>query len=422
MKKFTIFSVILGVISLLFASYSQGETKSYYSGDALVYQSELYVVTANTGSLELFRLQGKELKRLAKIKPLDPKFGRYGNFYDAHLRQEGTKLFVYTVSDFSLYKYEVSGANLNLVTSLRNSYWEWYNRVDEIDGQLVTISEKSLKVWNDNLQVINEYSFSNSQVPYNVRGNNRFLFNIQNGRLYVYDRESRIVVKEIPLNFRVNPSAHKIYIDANNDVYVVDDYYAKKFNLDGKLLSSFKHLDYEGFDISASGFSQFVYFSNGIGVVKLDKDTMKASDWAWTGGIAGPRGWAMGLESVNLQGDKLVVFNNANILILDDKLNKIASLVAEEQEENIYASENLFLNLDKNSAAANSQVMINGGGFFPNEDLSLDFGGTVFNLKADKRGRFQEILGVPYLEAGAYDIKITGSASQLTYSISFKVE
>lgn len=423
MKKIAIFTVILGVISLMFASYSQGKTKSYYSGDALVFNNNLYAVTANTGSLELFRLNGQKLDRLQKIKPFDQRFGKFGSFYDAHLRQENSKLYVYAVSEYTLYKYEVgSDNNLTLVTSVKNTYWEWYNRVDEIGGSVATISAKSVKIWNNDLQVIDEYKFSNDEVPYNVRGNDRFLLNVQDGKLSVYDRETRTLVREISLNFKNEVSAHKVYMDENNDIYVTDDYYAKKFNLEGQLLGSFKHLQYESFDTYASGYSQYVYFSNGIGVVKLNRETMKETDWAWTGGIAGPRGWAMGLDVVSLDGDKLVIFNNANILVLDDKLNKVASVLAEEEEDDVYATENLYLNLDKNRSAANSQVSINGGGYFPNEELSLDFAGVKQTIKADSRGRFVQILTVPSVKAGGYDIKVNGLGSKFTYSIAFTIE
>jgi len=423
MKKIVIFTVILGIISLIFVSYSQGKTKSYYSGDSLVYQDKLYVVTANTGNLELFRLEGDNLNRLEKIKPFDQRFNKFGSFYDAHLRIEDSKLYVYAVSDFSLYKYEVKNErSLSLVTSVKNSYWEWYNRVDDIGSRLATISAKSVKIWNNDMQVIDEYTFSNEEIPYNVSGNDHFLFNIQNGKLYIYDRESRTVIREIALNFKNNKSAHKVYLDENENLYVVDDYYAKKFNLEGNLLDSFKHLDYEGFDMGARSFSQYVYFSNGVGVVKLNKETMSVNDWTWTGGIAGPRGWAMGLDVVNLNGDKVVVFNNANILVLDVNLNKVASFQAQDEEDEVYATENLFLNMDKNRAAINSQVSLNGGGFLPNEDLKIDFAGIKQNAKSDQRGRFTQILNVPDKPIGVYDIKVEGVTSKMSYSMTFKIE
>lgn len=422
MKKILIFTIIVGIASLLFASFSQSSTKSYYSGDALAYQNNLYVSTTNTGSLELFLLKSDKLERLVKIKPFDQRFGRNGSFYDSFLKIESGNLYVYTITDYSIYKYQLVGSELKLVNSVRNSFWEWYNRVDQIGDSLVTISNKGIKVWNKDLLTIDGFDFGASKVPYNVRGNDRFFVNIENSKLYIYDKESRKTVKEIALNFKVDPSAHKIYLDENNNIYVADDYYAKKISLEGKLLGSFKHLDHEAYDVAASGHGDNIYFSNGIGVVRLDKKNMLAKDWAWTNTIAAPRGWAMGLEVVYLNGDKLVVFNNSNILVLNDKLEKIAAFLADEEDDSVYATENLFLNLDKNRAPGNSQVSLNGGGFFPNEELMIDFAGTKTKKKADNRGRFQLLLNVPSLTAKGYDIKVDGADSKLTYSIAFTIE
>ena len=421
-KKLIIFGFALAAISLIFASFTQSSTKSYYSGDSLVYQNKLYITTANTGSLELFSLNGNSLDRMVKIKPYDQRFGRFGSFYDSHLKIEGSKLYVYAITDFSIYKYEVSGSNLILVNSVRNSFWEWYNKVDEMNGQIITISNKGVKIWNNDLLTINGFNFGNASVPYNVVISERFIVNIEDNILSIYDTESRDVIKEIPLNFRITPSAHKSYIDQNNNIYVVDDYYAKKYDLDGRLLSSFKHLDHEGYDMAASGYNDKVYFSNGVGVVQLNQKDMSVQDWAWTGGIAGPRGWAMGMNVDYLNGDKIVVFNNANILVLDDKLNKIAAFISDEEEDIVYASENLFLNLDKNRAPANSQVSLSGGGFFPNENLSVNLANAKITVQADKRGRFTTLLTIPSANPKRYDIKVDGQSSKLTYSISFEIE
>ncbi|MCF7860217.1 hypothetical protein K9M09_01185 [Patescibacteria group bacterium] len=421
-KKIIIPVLILGIFSLILVSYTQGQTKSYYSGDAFVFQNKIYITTANTGSLELFVLNDKQIDSLAKIRPFDERFGKYGSFYDSYLRQENSNLYVYAVTNFSIYKYKLDNNQLILVDTIRNSYWEWYNRVGDIDGQLASFSANNVKLWSDDMQVINAYDFSNTEVPYNVRGNDKYLVNVQNNHIYIYNRVNRQIIKEIPINLKTSRSAHQIYIDNNNDLYIVDDYYAKKFNLDGKLLASFKHLDYEGYDMSASGYSQAVYFSNGIGVVKLNKDSFKVEDWAFTNGIAGLRGWAMGMDVVSLNGDKIVVFNNSNILVLDDKLNKIASIASTEEDDSTYPTETLYLNLDKSRAAPNAEIYLSGGGFSPSEALQVDFAGTKTSFNADIRGRFTQSLIVPSATAGNYDIRVTGQNSGLHYSIAFSIE
>jgi hypothetical protein len=422
-RKIIIPILLLGIFSVVLVSYTQGQTKSYYSGDATVYQNKLYIATANMGSLEVFVLNGEQIDPIAKIRPFDALFGKHGSFYDASLRQEDGWLYVYAVTDFSINKYHIDNDNnLILVDKVRNSYWEWYSRVDNIGGNLATISANSVKIWSDDLQVINAYDFSNTEVPYNVRGNDKYLLNVQNNHIYIYDRVSRSVIKEIPINLKTSRSAHQVFMDNNNDIYVVDDYYAKKFNLNGKMLTSFRHQDYAGYDMAASGYSQAVYFSNGIGVVKLNKDSFKLENWAYTSSINGPRGWAMGMKVVSLNGDKVVLFNNSSILVLDDKLNKIASIVSTEEDDSSSVVEGLYLNLDKNRAAPNTEVYLSGGGFSPNESLQSDLAGSKNLFIADLRGRFTQKIIVPNVESKAYDIKVIGEASGLNYSISFEIE
>ncbi|MFA5754292.1 MAG: hypothetical protein WC905_02995, partial [Patescibacteria group bacterium] len=368
MKKYIFLSLIILLAVFALVHQGQSKIKSYYSGDAVSFNNQLYIGTANTNSLEVFKMEGSSLLPIAKIKPFDARFNRFGNFYDVKLIVEDSHLFVYAISDFSLYKYElVNGTNLTLIASQKNTYWEWYNRVDKFGDNLVTISSKSVKIWNRDLQVIDAFDLKDVTAPYNVRSNNnRFILNIQDNYLTVFDRENRLQISNIALNYKSNPGNHKSYQDAAGQIYVVDDYYAKKFSLDGKLIASFKHLDYDAYDMTASGYSDYVYFSNGVGVVKLNSSDLSLADYRFTNTLGGTRGWAMGLSVVNADGEKIVVFNNSNILVLDDDLNKLANFSATEIEDPS-STENLYLNLNRNFGSAGASIELNGGGFFPKE-------------------------------------------------------
>lgn len=423
MKKLIFLSLAALLAVLVLTHPGQSQTKSYYSGDAISFNNQLYVGSANTNSLEIFKLSGKTLQSIAKVKPYNERFNNYGDFYDVKFVVSGGHLFVYAISDFSLYKYELSTDDrLTFITSQKNTYWEWYNRVDEFDGNLVTISSKGVKIWNSDLQVIDAYTLEDITTPYNVRANNgRFILNVQDNHLTILDRENRTQVANIPLNYKNNPGNHQSYQDAAGQVYVVDDYYAKKFSLDGRLLASFKHLDYEAYDVAASGYNDYIYFSNGIGVVKLKQADMSLVDYQYTNTLGGARGWAMGLEAVYANGEKVVIFNNSNILVLDDKLNKIASVAATEESDPA-AVENLFLNINHNFGSAGAVINLNGGGYFPQENLTITFGGVKTTAQADNRGRFTTTVTVPAsLQEGGHDIKVDGQESSLSYSISFKV-
>ena len=425
MKKRIILAITFVSLASLFllVTPSKSRLKSYYSGDAISYRGQIYVASTNTGSLELFRLENDRLELLTKIKPYNFRFHSYGEFFDVKLMEENNHLYAYAVSNFTLYKYEVVNRELILVTESKNTYWEWYNRVDKFGNDIVTISAKGVKVFDRNLNAIVAYDFTNIDAPYNVSGPNARYFlsmNEAKSAVEIYDKDSRSLLKTIPLNFNHSKGNRRAYQDSTGYIYAVDDFYAKKFDLNGKLIASFRHLDYQGFDVAASGHNDYIYFSNGVGIVKLDKD-MKLIDYAWTGNLGGQAGWAMGLKVVYNGGDKIVIFNNSNILILDDKLDKVASVASTETADD-YPLENLYLRLDKSQATVNSDILLTGGGFLPQESLSISFAGKyVKTINADSNGRLSTVLKVPSLSLGRYDIKVEGLKSGLHYSISFQV-
>lgn len=421
MKKAILLSLAILLAVFVFAKGGQSKTKTYYSGDAVSFNDQVYIGSANTDSLEVLKLEGTELKTIAKVKPFDAKLGRYGKFYDMTFSVEDGHLFVFAINGFALYKYEVVGDTLQPISNQKNTYWEWYTRVNKFGDNLVTISDKGVKIWNKDLQVIDAYKFTNTTNPHNISANNgRFIFNIQDSYLTIYDRETRLVKVQIPLNYKESGN-RRAYQDADNQIYVVDDYYAKKFNLYGDLVASFKHLDYNGYDMAASGYTDYVYFSNGLGVVKLDKNTMEQAKAQNTAELGGAHGWAMGLKVVYANGDKVVAFNNNNILVMDGNLNKLASYESTEETETT-TLENLALNLDHTFGAPKAIVTLSGAGFFPNENLHILVGGTKNAvITADSRGRFTKEVTIPELNAGRTDIKVDGETSLLTYSISFTV-
>ena len=425
MKKILFLIAIPLLVILVLTHNGQTKTKSYYSGDALNFNDTLYVSSTNSGSIEILKLDNSDLKLAAKIRNYNAKYNRYDDFYDSKLVIENNRLYVYAVSGFSLYKYEIiNGSSPVLVFSQQNTYWEWYNRVDKFGDNMVTISDKGINVWNKDLQVINSYDLSNTNNPYNLRSNGQNLIsNVQDNHLNIYNQTSRSSLVSIPLNYKDSVGNRQTYLDSENNLYVVDDYYAKKFNLDGKLLASFAHVDQQAYDISGSDATNFIYFSDGVGVVKLNKETMTEAGYVWTGNLGGVRGWAMGLKVVNVNGDKIVVFNNSNILVLNSSLKKVASYTATEESAET-SVENLYLNLDHNSGTPAAAIVLNGGGYFPNEKLAIDFAGTKTNSLTDSRGRFTETLSVPDItnaSSTGVDIKVNGESSKLSYSISFMV-
>ncbi|MFZ4648976.1 MAG: hypothetical protein ACOYMB_05135 [Patescibacteria group bacterium] len=430
MKK--IISLTLLVAVLLFAAVPIGKTKnkSYYSGDAIDYNGQLVVASANTNSLEIFKLTGSDLERVSRTRPLDTRFNQYGSYYEVKLSKENGSLYAYAITDFRIDKYNISALNANpiLENKISNTYWEWYGGMEKLgNDNYFTIGNKGVKLLNKDLQVIDSYDFKNSQNQYNIQASEdgRYLIDITGNTLRVFDRQNRNVVSEIALNYSKNTENRRATIDNNGNIFVTDDFYAKKFSLDGTLKASFRHLDQPAYDTVISGSS--LYFSNGVGIVKLDKDNLKLLNFKYTSSYGG-NGWAMGLKAVSTNnGDRIVSFNNSGILVLNQNLEKISFFVGDTNEdETIVPVENLWIKTDTFSAKEGATVKLTGGGFSPSEKLVIYFDG-LGNQEAttDSQGRFTSDLKVPPISSTPkkiVDIKVVGNSSKLSYSSSFTIE
>ena len=420
---------LLAIIITPLVLIKPGSTKvqPYYSGDAISYRGQLIFGTANSGYLEIFKLSGSDIDLLVKIKDYDPTFNSYNDYSDLKFITENGSLYVYAVSKYTVFKYDFSDLeSLNPVKKAKNNYWEWYKEIEKLGDSLALISDQGIKIINSNLDVTNSYNFIGVE-PYSVasNGDNNKILGIGDSKIQIFDRPERRVDKEISLNFAASNLNHKAYLDVlNNKIYAVDDYYAKKFDATtGQLLASYRHLDAAGYGMESTAGNDYIYFSNGLGVVKLNKDKFTVADFTYTTTTGGPQGWAIGLKLVNTdKGDVLVVFNSSNILLLNNKLDKIASVKAlEEMDEK--PLEVLYLNLDHNSAIAGGTVNLNGGGFWANDRLQILVGETeITTISANKNGRFDTLLTIPDVKKQKQDIKVKGLVSGLTYSISFEVK
>ena len=161
----------------------------------------------------------------------------------------------------------------------------------------------------------------------------------------------------------------------------------------------------------------YVYFSDGIGIVKIRKSDMAPVDWAYTTELGAGSGWAMGLRVVeNTQGQEIViVFNGSSLLVFDSDLNLIDSYNAGEAI--MPAPEPLFLSVDKNRAAPNSLLSLRGNGFGANEEIKIKFAGNNYIAQTDQTGFFKTIITVPEVKAPLFRLSLTFSRVILLLSV-----
>lgn len=434
MKKIIALSVLTLVAVLTIISIGQTNYKSYYSGDAVNYDNKLIVATTDTGSLEVFKLNGSSLDRAMKFKAPNSPIDKTEDFSSVKLNVENGRLYAYATSAYTLYKYDITDLSRPvLFDKQKNTYWEWYKRVDIFGGKIVTVSDKSVKVWNSNsktMDVIDSYKIENdlaSAVRFDAAG--KYIVTVNKDNIVrVFDIQTRTYVSQFPVNYRESTGLRKLYIDpVTKDIYVFDDYYMKQFSLTGSLILSYPNSANQGYSVEPAGNPNYIYTANGQSIMKLERDNFRNGSKISASSLKAGA-WAMDIKYVNTDnGDNLVVFNGNNISVLNSSLKKIASVPMSDLEEIIESNENLALSFDNNKGTANASVTLSGQGFQKNEELQINFAGTITKILADRNGRFSHVLTVPEMKAPiidtkVVDVKVDGVSSKLTYSTNFYIK
>jgi hypothetical protein len=424
MKKIFTVAILLAVLGIgLMINPTESKNKAYYSGETVSYKGKIYIGTVNTGKFELLALENNKIvKKTAITSPA----AENKNFIDLLFSKENGNLYVYLVNGRFIYKYNISEPTIpTLAMKIKDNSADWTAGINKENGQLVTVTNRGLRVWNDKYQIINSYKEINDK---NIGTASFFSDNIaiaSKNKISVYNTASRKEVSQYTIAVNDERTNRDMTIDSDSNlIYVVDDKSLKAINSDGQVIREFKHISDSGYDVATSVVNpNYLYFTDGIGIVKVDKETMKPVDWTWTIRTAPQGSWAMGLRTVgDSSGEKIVIFNGSNIMVLDQNFKTVAFYVATEKETN--PVEGMTIGLDKDRAAIGSQVSIHGTGFGPGEDLKIEMNKIlVATVTADDNGRFEAVFTIPSMASPLFtDIKVTGKSSGRTYSTSFQVE
>ncbi len=416
-RRKLVFYLAIFVIGILLVPFAKGRVKPYYSGETVNYNNHLYIGTTNTGKFELFSLEKNKLYRKSTIISQDNK-----DFSDLFFRIESGKLFVYLVNG-ELFKYDISDPYFpKEIARVKDNSSDWFFGVVKAGDKLATAGTRGIKIWNDNLQIINSYNIKVDN-PDNLvfsEGAN-YIYNYKGDNLDIFDTKTRKMIVETSLDIADKTHNQKPYSDNKEAaVYVVDDNSLEKIYFDGRK-ESFSHISHVAYDVASLPGRDYVYFSDGYGIVKLKKENLQAQSWTYTTDKGARGGWAMGLDvQPSVNGDIIIVFNGSSILALDKNLNILDYYAARDQD--ISPRESLSLSADKYRAAPNSYISLRGAGFGPYEKIKINFSGDQTEVKADELGRFVQIIKVPSVLPGKRDIKVDGVRTGLTYSVSFEIE
>ncbi len=426
--KYIILALVVIIPLAYFAYRVEGEIKPYYSGDAVYANGKLIFGSMNNdGILELFSYSNNAIQRGGVImasSALLP-LGIEKKIYDFALVSEGGNVFAYTAEGKKMSKYNVT----NIVTpvfvkQVVDNTGDWFVGIKKYDGHLMTTGLKEVKLWNYFLQNIDNFKINN-ELSYNINisNNGDYIFNINSSAVHIFDTVSRTYVASPKIKIAGNNYRKTFFDIAENKIFVADDEKLNAIGANGSVLATYKHISSDAYDVDGIQGDDYVYMTNGLGVTKVKKSNMEQVGWVYTTNINKQKGgWAQGLNVVKTDsGEKLVVFNNSNILIMDSNLKVLGSLGAPDESAVAFIDEPLSLRLDQTDVAVNSPLLVSGAGFAYNEELEIKMLGTTFPAKADKDGRFKTTITVPTSFPKKTDIKVDGKASKLTYSIAVNV-
>lgn len=429
--------IVLALLIVALATpFTFGRVKPYYQGDAINFNGRLLIASTNMDRLQILETVDKKISLLAEVAPDKTGYLPGDNFYNCAFHQENNQLFLYAVNGRYLYKYDLSNPQQpDLVNKLKDNSWDWFRSVNVFNDRVVTLGTKGLKVWNNNLEVIDSYDIK-LENPNNFIMGNQFLVAIEGKELKMYDLKARQWTASANLTIKEN-SNRQIYNDVlTSSVYIADDWAVKQFDLAGNLLKSFRFTANTGYAVVPANNGRDIYASDGVGVVKLSKNNFEADSWAYASESGVKDSWSMGLKALNWQGSEhLVIFNNGAISVLDGQMKKVANFLSTEERGTVVPeiTEPLMLALDKNRTSVGSQVSLRGAGFAANEDLEVQFLSNktaTTSVAADNLGRFQKLVTVPEIAGqNEYtpnplptDIKVIGKTSGRHYSINFFIE
>ena len=419
MKKIIIFlAIILLFFTVSAAPGAQGEIKPYYTGEAINYNNQIIFGTVNTGALELFCLENDRIYKELSLRSDELE---YSEFFDLLFVEENYRLYVYAINGRYLYKYDATNLpELILVKKVMDNSGDYFYGLAKTNERIVSVGTRGVKTWNYSLQVVNSHDVHSTFAKnIKVSGNGNYFFKVLKDNIRIIDGFYRDVVMERGLDIRDDHIRNIYNDDIMGTVYVVDDASLKKIYFNG-VTEEFNHISDFGYDADSLPGRDYVYFSDGIGVVKIRKSNMEPLDLLFTTNLGPGNGWAMGLRAVNsINGDRVILFNGDSILALDHNLDMLDYYEARESDHLLPAP--LSLNLDKYWGAPGTYITVQGSGFGPNENVEIAFASEKWNIRANQSGDFTKLIAVPAVNSGRRDIKATGLISSLTYSVSFEV-
>jgi hypothetical protein len=446
---------ILALVSVIIPIFILGvkpvvsENKTYATADVIEINKQVIAVVPNgTGVETLLITPDNEIKKLAEAVSDGSGIEPQG----VYARMEGSQPIAYVAAGTAVQKYDISSPNWPALLKSIDSPLGYTRDITGRDNtNLILIAgDKGVKeletielapireIWKGTVYgidtnakgevVLNGY---NKAVTLGRNGAARFIANLKHKQ----------------------PAITKPYITSEGIGFAAGDQGVKKIGADVEFASPSGF----GYSVDAIDGDNYIYFVNGWGVYKLDKN-LNQIDFQTINLIDG---WALGLKVFTAYGKtKILVLASDRIYLLDDNL-EILDIYTYQPMRNLKtisvdddasklsiaskaspAGQSLSVRVSKAPVRAGERVKVYVTGFYPGEPLTIEVGSKlnspdsqgnitpnpknlIERTVADGNGNvvFEHIV-IP--EQKSYpvmiNLRVFGQSSRLTYSSAVRVE
>jgi hypothetical protein len=323
-KSIAVTSIIFLIV---FPLVTRASSKTYYDGDAIAYRDKIVIGSTNMNGLEVFVVEGKSVKRIIAMHTFEYTYGGGKDFTDLGLRQEDDRLYLYATNGRSLFKYNISDLRTaKLERTYINTFWDNMIGLKSYDDKLVTIGSNGVSLYNNNLKIIDSFKvYNNHQTNIDFGYFGKRIYSIVGNDLQIYSTTDRRFVATTTIR-NLNGLNRKTW-SVGQYLYLVDDKSLLKIDLAGTIVKRQKLNGPLGFDVAGSYGNNVAYYSNGQTVTKFKLGNLATVKTVNVNGLVkNVTNWAIGLNVVKTsQGERVIVFDNEAIVVLDANLKLIAS-------------------------------------------------------------------------------------------------
>jgi len=413
MKKiisFGLILVIIGGIALSAGNTVFGKINVFYqSGELFNYQDKQILLAPNSINIELIEIT--ENDKLVKIN----EFNGFGQPTKALILEKNQQISALVLTGEQILEYDITDIEKVKLLKKFGNNWQYSDYYYDIavygNNKFLTAGKNGIALWDANTDNYLEKIYDKE--TYGVSGFKKAIYAVsEEGAILFNAQRDKFVDKYM----RVGQQRHQLFVDEEGLGFFPGDDVIKL-----RTFSRYKNLEHpSGAGNAVDGLpkSKFIYFVNGWGVYKLDKEFNILGKY---NASYNPGEWASGVKVFNLkQGARVIVFNGKNILLLDEDLN----LLNEYAYSVLYNTglEERQFKISPSHAKPGHPVLITGKGFWPGETVDFKFGDTIEKLTANNNGIIFKVTEVPNMLAEIVAIFLRGILSKYSHGFHFRID